>query len=89
MLLDAFLRNAQNYKVEQSWERGSALLYTWEGAIEKGVFESPSTTVDQLIYIYVYIAHWDPSSVTSMKEVWDQKRDYVENKYMPVERLYY
>ena len=26
-------------------------------ATEKGVFESPSTTVSQLIYIYIYIYH--------------------------------
>ena len=52
MVLDTSLLNTQQYKVhikskvEQSWERSSALpLHHGAVAIEKGAFWSPSTTV--------------------------------------------
>ena len=52
MVLDASLLNTQHYKVrikgkvDQSWERSSALPYTLVlVAIEKGAFGLPSTMV--------------------------------------------
>ena len=61
MLLNAALLNTQQYKVqikgkmEQSWERSSALLHLGVVPIEKGAFPFPSTTIDNLTYIYIYV----------------------------------
>ena len=58
VVLDTSLLNTQHYevhfkdKVEQSKERSSALpLNLGEAAIEKGAFESPSTTVADFTYV--------------------------------------
>ena len=62
MLLDASLLNTQHYnvmikgKVEQSRERISTFhLHLGVVAIEKGAFGSPSTTLANFTYIYIYI----------------------------------
>ena len=62
MVLDTSLLNTQQYKVrikgkvEQFWERGSALpLQLSVVAIEKGAFWSPSTKVANFTYLYIYI----------------------------------
>ena len=55
MILDATLLNTQHYKVrikgkvEQSRKRSNAPLLVGVVAIEKGAFESPSTTVANFI----------------------------------------
>ena len=58
MVLDTILLRTQHYKVrikgkvEQSWERSSALPYTLVlVAIEKVAFEAPSTTVTNLFFV--------------------------------------
>ena len=62
MVLDATLHNTQHYKVrikgkvEQSRERSSALpLYLRVVAIEMGAFGSPSTTIANFTYLYIFI----------------------------------
>ena len=59
MVLDASLLNTQRYKVrikikvDQSWERSSALpKHLRVVAIEKGAFELPLTTVANFTYLY-------------------------------------
>ena len=63
MVLDTSLLNTQQYKVrikgkmDQSRGKSSALpLHLGVVAIEKGAFRSPSTTVPNFTYIYIYIA---------------------------------
>ena len=59
MVLDTSLLNTQQYKVciegkvEQSRERSSAPLHLGVVAIEKRAFWSPSTTVANLLYLWV------------------------------------
>ena len=72
MVLDTSLINTRQYKVrikgkvEQLWERSSALpLHLGVVAIEKGAFWSPPTKIANL-YIYIYICVW-------------QKEDNAEN----------
>ena len=73
MVLDAYLLNTQHYKiwikgkVEQPWERSSALLGVV--AIEKGVIGSPSILVvnfsfitDYMIFVFVHICCCLPSA---------------------------
>ena len=62
MVLDATLLSTQHYKVrikgkvEQSKERSSAHpLHLGVVAIEKGAFESPSTTVTNFTYLLMPI----------------------------------
>ena len=63
MVRDASLLNTQHYKVViegkvgQHRERGSALFSLPFGvvAVEKEVFGSPSTTVADFTYIYIYV----------------------------------
>ena len=65
MVLDTSLLSTQHYKVrikgkvEQSWERSSALnLHLGVVAIEKGAFRSPSTTVANFTFtLYIYIKY--------------------------------
>ena len=61
MVLGAALLNSQHYKVrikgkvEQSWERSSALpLHLGVVAIEKGAFWSPSNKVANFSFTYIY-----------------------------------
>ena len=60
IVLDTSLLNTQQYKVRiegkvgQSRERSSTLLYTYI-ATEKGAFWSPSTTVANFTYYFLYL----------------------------------
>ena len=70
MVLDTSLLNTRQYKVrikgkvEQFWERSSALsLHIGVAAIEKGAFWSPSTKVASFTYIYIEIESRVGSSV--------------------------
>ena len=57
MILDASLLNTQQYKVgikgkvEQSRERSNVPLHIGVAAMEKGAFESPSTTAANFTYL--------------------------------------
>ena len=61
IVFDASLLNTQHYKVRikakrsNQGEKWRPLLHLDVAAIEKGAFGSPSTTVGQLIYIYIYL----------------------------------
>ena len=61
MVLDASLLDPRHYKVgiKDKWsnpgKRVVLSLTLRVVAIEKGTFESPSTTVSQLIYIYIFL----------------------------------
>ena len=65
MVLDTSLLNTQQYKVhikgkvEQSRERSSTLpLHLGVVAIEKGAFESPSTTVANFTFLLTLFKHF-------------------------------
>ena len=60
MVLDTSLLKTQQYKVrikgkvEQSKERSRALLHLGVVAIEKGAFQSPSTTVTNIPFFFFF-----------------------------------